>query len=74
MARSKNSQKETNMRLSDKLAKCNDNVQVYFYDNGFMVEVGGRDHNDDWKTAKIMCPTLEDVNAVIVEASEMEKD
>jgi len=62
------------MQLSDKLSKINDNLQVYFYDNGFMVEVSGRDENEDWKTAKIMCSTLEEVSAIIQEASDMPKD
>lgn len=62
------------MKVSDKLKKSGDSVTVYFYDNGYMVEVTGRDHYDDWKTAKIMCPTLDDVNNVIVEASQMERD
>lgn len=62
------------MNLSDKLTKCNDNLTVNFYDNGFMVEVGGRDSDDDWKTAKIMCQTLEEVYAVIAEASSMTKE
>lgn len=44
------------------------------YDNGFMVEVSGRDDKDDWKTAKIMCPTLEDVVSVITQAAEMTKE
>ena len=59
------------MKLSDKLAKCNDSLTVNFYDNGFMVEVSGNDENDDWKTAKIMCPTLKDVVEVITEAANM---
>lgn len=62
------------MKLQDKLKKAGDSLNVYFYDNGFMVEVSGRDHDDDWKTAKIMCPTMDDVVAVITEASEMERD
>lgn len=62
------------MKLADKLAKCGDSLTVNIYDNGFMVEVSGRDDNDDWKTAKIMCPTIEDVNAVIKEAADMPRD
>ena len=62
------------MQLSDKLSKINDNLQVYFYDNGFMIEVSGRDENEDWKTAKIMCSTLEEVSAIIQEATDMPKD
>lgn len=57
------------MKLSDKLAKCSDSLTVNVYDNGYMVEVSGRDHDDEWKTAKIMCPTLEDVYAVLKEAA-----
>ena len=62
------------MKLSDKLAKCSDSLTVNLYDNGFMVEVSGRDHSDDWKSAKIMCPTLDDVVNVITEASAMPRD
>lgn len=61
------------MQLSDKLSKANDNLQVYFYDNGFMVEVSGQNHSDDWSTAKIMCNNLDEVMAIIKEASEMER-
>jgi hypothetical protein len=62
------------MKLSDKLVKCGDSLTVNMYDNGFMVEVSGRDSEDDWKNAKIMCPTLDDVVAVITEASTMPRD
>jgi hypothetical protein len=57
------------MKLSDKLTKVSDSLTVHMYDNGFMVEVSGRDSDDDWKTATILCPTLEEVNAVIKEAA-----
>ena len=62
------------MNLSDKLAKCSDSLTVYMYDNGYMVEVSGRDDKDDWKSAKIMCSNLEEVNKVIVDASKMPRD
>ena len=62
------------MKLSDKLHKAGDSVTVNFYDNGFMVEVQGRDDNDDWKTAKIMCHNLDEVMAVIKDATEMVRD
>jgi hypothetical protein len=62
------------MKLADKLAKCGDSLTVNIYDNGFMVEVSGRDKKDDWKTAKIKCDTLAEVTAVIKEASEMERE
>ena len=62
------------MKLTEKLTKCGDSLTVNMYDNGFMVEVSGRDNKDDWKTTKIMCPTLDDVVQVIKDASEMPRD
>ena len=62
------------MKLTEKLTKCGDSLTVNMYDNGYMVEVSGRDNKDDWKTTKIMCPTLDDVVQVIKDASEMPRD
>ena len=61
------------MNLSEKLTKADDSISIQFFDNGFMVEVPGRDAEDDWATAKIMCATLDEVNAVVAEAAEMER-
>jgi hypothetical protein len=60
-------------KLSDKLDKVNESFTINMYDNGFMIEVGGR-KDDDWKTAKIMVPTVEELIALIKEAAEMERD
>ena len=57
-----------------KLSKVNESITLNRYDNGWMVEVGGRDSDSDWKTAKIMCSTLDEVFAVLTEASNMERD
>jgi hypothetical protein len=44
------------------------------YDNGFMFEIGGKDSKDEWKTAKIMCATAEQLVQLVREATEMERD
>lgn len=62
------------MAKLNKLAKVNENISVYRYDNGFMIEVGGRDKKEDWKTAKIMCASEEELFAVIKEWITMELD
>lgn len=59
--------------LSDKLSKVDEAVHIYMYDNGYMVEVSGRDKADDWSTAKLMCASIEDVIALIKEARSMER-
>ena len=33
------------MKLNEKIEKVNDNFSVYMYDNGFMLEISGRDDN-----------------------------
>jgi hypothetical protein len=60
-------------KISDKLVKINDSLTINLYDNGYMVEVSGRDTNDDWTQVKITCNTLEDVNTLIKEANEIDK-
>lgn len=57
-----------------KLSKVNDSFSVYRYDNGFMVEISGRDKENDYKTAKIMCATEAELFEVIKEAIVMELD
>lgn len=62
------------MKLNEKLAKVNDNYSVYMYDNGFMMEVGGRDEDGDWTTAKILCKDMDELIGLIRQAAEMERD
>jgi len=57
-----------------KLTKVNESITLYRYDNGFMVEISGRDKKEDWKTAKIMCSTEEEMIAVIREWNSMDVD
>ena len=60
--------------ISDKLTKVSESFTINMYDNGYMVEIGGKDENDDWKTAKIMVATIEELVALVQEAAVMERD
>ena len=51
----------------NKLSKVNENISINRYDNGWMVEVGGRDDENDWKTVKTICNTEDEVIALIKE-------
>jgi len=53
--------------ISDKLVKANESFTINRYDNGFMIEVGGRDDNDDWKTAKVIVGTEDELIELIRE-------
>lgn len=57
-----------------KLEKVNESFTVNRYDNGFMIEIGGRDKENDWKNCKVLCNTEADLFEVIKEALSMEVD
>ena len=60
-------------KIRDKLVKINDSLTVNLYDNGYMVEVNGRNANDDWTQVKLSCNSLEEINTLIKEANEIDK-
>lgn len=60
--------------FSDKLTKINESYTINRYDNGFMVEAGGRNKKGDYVNAKILCNTLDEVLVLVKEAGEMDLD
>jgi hypothetical protein len=68
-----NMAKKTISKVSDKLTKVNESFSINMYDNGFMLEVSGKD-KEDWKTAKIMVSTADELISLIREVTEMERD
>ena len=61
-------------KISDKLSKVNDSFTVNVYDNGYMLEISGRDNLQDWSSAKVIVTSLEDLVTLIKEVTEMERD
>lgn len=61
------------MNISNKLSKIDDDMTIRMYDNGYLFEVNGRDDNDDWAGVKILCNDLDQVVALINEATKMER-
>ena len=62
------------MAKLSKLSKVNESITINRYDNGFMVEVGGRDDDNDWKTAKVLCNSVEEMLEVVKEWNSMDLD
>ena len=58
----------------EKLSKVNESISINRYDNGWMIEIGGRDKKEDWKNTKTMCNTEEEVIAIIKEWNTKELD
>ena len=56
----------------NKLSKVNESFTVNRYDNGFMIEIGGRDKTEEWKNCKVLCSTEAELFEVIKEALSMD--
>ena len=61
-------------KISDKLVKVGESFSVYMYDKAYMIEVSGRDSENDYKTVKLMVPALDQLQALIKEVTEMDRD
>jgi hypothetical protein len=59
------------MKLNNKIDKVDDNLVIHRYDNGFMVQIGGK-RDDEWSTCKIMCSSLKEVFDILEEYNKME--
>lgn len=60
--------------ISDKLSKVNENFTVNMYDNGFMIEVSGKDSEDDWKTVKLMVQSVDELVVLVQEVTALPRD
>lgn len=61
-------------KISDKVAKISDSFNISIYDNGFMIEASGRDREDEWTTAKVLCSTEDELVALIRDAVNIKRD
>lgn len=57
-----------------KITKVSESFTINRYDNGFMIEVQGRDTSGDWKTSKVLCSTETELFDIIKETIAMELD
>jgi glycine cleavage system H lipoate-binding protein len=62
------------MSKLSKLAKASDSITINRYDNGWMVEVSGRDEKEDWATTKTLCNTEEELFNLIKEYNQLDLD
>lgn len=61
-------------KISDKLTKVGECVNVYFYDNAYMVEASGRNQEDDWAGVKLVCKDLDEVQKLLLEIESLPRD
>jgi hypothetical protein len=57
-----------------KLIKVNESITINRYDNGWMVEIGGRNKKEDWASTKTLCNTEEELITLIREYNTIDLD
>lgn len=65
---------QTKMKKLEKLAKVNESLTINRYDNGWMVEIGGKSKKDDWVNTKTLCNTEADVIEIVKEYNSLPID
>lgn len=61
-------------KVSDKLTKVNESFTINRYDNGYMLEISGRNKKGDYQTAKIMVATPDELVVLVREALDLDLD
>ena len=61
-------------KISDKLTTVNASFTVTMYDNGFLIDIGGKAEDDEWRNAKIMVPDADRLLELVREAVTMPRD
>lgn len=57
-----------------KLKKVADSFSINRYDNGWMVEISGKNTEDDWTTVKIICNTEDELFELVSSYNKVELD
>lgn len=57
-----------------KLSKVSESITLNRYDNGWMIEISGRDKKGDYTTCKILCNTEEELLGLVKEWNTIEVD
>ncbi len=57
--------------LTNMFSSVNDSVTLYRFENGWMLEISGRDNFDEWPTKKIVCSDLKNVLTLLEEYSKI---
>ena len=60
--------------IESKLKLVSDSFTVNMFDNGFMLEISGQNHEDEWEKSKIVCRTLAELYDLIEIITYMKRD
>lgn len=59
------------VKLSEVFANVSETITLNRYENGWMVQVSGEDHNDDWQNKKFIFSDLKNTFTFVEEYSKI---
>ena len=60
--------------ITNKISKIGETFTVNMYDNGYMIELSGRNHSDDYSTVKVLVSTVEELTEIIAFVATMTRE
>ena len=57
--------------IRSKFVEVSTNINIEILDNGYTVEVSGRDDKGDWKNCKLYCMNIEELSQVLEETANL---
>jgi hypothetical protein len=51
--------------ITNKIKKRDESFEIYTYDNGYLIQVGGRNEEDEWATAKVFVNSIAEVQDAV---------
>lgn len=55
------------MKIIDFITKIGEDINIKMVENGFLLEVSGRNAKDDWNSVKLVCKSEAELNALLSE-------
>lgn len=62
------------MKLVDFICKIGEDINIKIVNNGFLLEVSGRDAEDNWTTVKLVCISRKELNSLLDECIAIPRD
>lgn len=62
------------MSINTKIVKVNDVYSVTMCANGYVVEITGRDVQENWSTSKLICTSMAELIELLGEINSMDKE
>lgn len=59
------------MKLVDFICKIGEDINIKIVNNGFLLEVSGRDGEDNWTTVKLVCLSRVELNSFLDECEDI---